>query len=81
VPVGNAIAGKLAAGVHVSDINILSDPLSVAIIYLIFGAPGLAVGAVIGALAWRAHRIYRGLIGAVVGHCVGVAIVWWWLVR
>jgi hypothetical protein len=40
-----------------SDIGIFSDPWSIAILYLIFGSPGLAVGAIVGALAWRAHRI------------------------
>ena len=34
-----------------SDINILSDPLSIAFLMLVFGSPGILVGAIIGALA------------------------------
>ena len=37
-----------------SDIGILNDPLSLALIALLLGSPGLALGAVAGALVWRA---------------------------
>lgn len=33
-----------------SDIGILNDPLSIALIASLFGSPGLAVGALAGAL-------------------------------
>jgi hypothetical protein len=36
-----------------SDIGILNDPLSLIAIALIFGSPGL----LLGALAWRRHRV------------------------
>ena len=49
-----------------SDIGILNDPLSITIIALLFGNPGLAVGAI----AWRRHRIAGALIGAVAGFVV-----------
>ena len=53
-----------------SDIGILNDPLSLMLIALLFGSPGLAVGAIAGALAWRRHRIR----GAIIGACVGFAV-------
>ena len=61
-----------------SDIGILNDPLSIAFIALLFGSPGLAVGAIAGALAWRRHRIAGALIGAVVGFvvCLIGVMVW-----
>jgi hypothetical protein len=40
-----------------SDIGILNDPLSLIAIALIFGSPGLLLGAIAGALAWRRHRV------------------------
>ncbi len=50
-----------------SDIGIMRDPLSIALIALLLGSPGLPLGAIIGALLWRGHRVYGALIGAVVG--------------
>ena len=50
-----------------SDIGILNNPLDLALIALLIGAPGLALGGLIGALAWRRRRIFGGLIGAVAG--------------
>ncbi len=61
-----------------SDIGILNDPLSIAFIALLFGSPGLAVGAIAGALAWRSHRIAGALIGALAGFgvCLLGVMVW-----
>jgi Na+/proline symporter len=56
-----------------SDIGILNDPLSIAFIALLFGSPGLVLGAVLGAVAWRRHRIAGALIGAVAGFAVWLA--------
>lgn len=39
-----------------SDINIFSDPFSVALIYFIVGTPGIILGATTGALWWRATK-------------------------
>jgi Na+/proline symporter len=50
-----------------SDIGILSDPLSLIQIALILGSPGFLLGAIPGALLWRKHRIAGALLGAVVG--------------
>jgi hypothetical protein len=62
-----------------SDIGIFSDPLSIAILYMIFGSPGFAVGAIAGALAWRAHRIWGALLGAAIGFGVCLAVVSAWI--
>ena len=50
-----------------SDIGILNGPFSTALILLILGAPGLPLGAILGALLWRRHRFLGALIGAVAG--------------
>ena len=44
-----------------SDIGILNSPLAIAFLLALFGGPGLAAGAVIGALLWRRHRVIGGL--------------------
>jgi hypothetical protein len=59
-----------------SDIGILNDPWSLAVLFLIIGSPGIAVGAIAGALLWRRHRIGGAAIGAVLGFigCLGGAV-------
>ena len=44
-----------------SDIGILNSPLAIAFLLALLGSPGLGVGAVIGALLWRRHRVIGGL--------------------
>lgn len=56
-----------------SDIGILNDPMSLAFLALLFGGPGLPVGAIIGALLWRRRRFAGGLIGAVAGFALCLA--------
>ena len=56
-----------------SDIGILNDPLSIAFVLLIIGSPGLPLGAIVGALAWRRHRILGALVGAVAGFTLWLA--------
>jgi hypothetical protein len=56
-----------------SDIGILNDPASLALLALIFGAPGLALGGVIGALTWRAHRFAGAGLGALFGFALWLA--------
>jgi Na+/proline symporter len=51
----------------VSDIGILNDPVSLIAIALLFGSPGILLGAIPGALLWRKHRLAGALLGAVVG--------------
>jgi Na+/proline symporter len=50
-----------------SDIGILSGPWSLIMIGLILGSPGLPIGAIVGALAWRRHRIWGAVLGAAAG--------------
>ena len=50
-----------------SDIGSLNSPASQALMALILGSPGLPIGALIGALAWRRHRIAGALLGAMLG--------------
>jgi len=50
-----------------SDIGILNDPLSLAFVLLVIGSPGLPLGAIVGALAWRRHRIWGAAVGALAG--------------
>jgi Na+/proline symporter len=50
-----------------SDISLDFGPFGWAFIILIIGAPGLLIGAALGAISWRRHRLYGALIGAVVG--------------
>jgi hypothetical protein len=59
-----------------SDIPILADPLSQAFIALVFGGPGIPVGAIAGALIWRAHRIGGALLGALIGFALCLGGVW-----
>jgi Na+/proline symporter len=50
-----------------SDIGILSGPLGTAFVLALFGAPGLPLGAIAGALIWRRHRVWGALLGAAAG--------------
>ena len=50
-----------------SDIGILNDPVSLITIAFLLGSPGLLLGAILGALLWRGHRIAGALLGAVAG--------------
>ena len=57
-----------------SDIGILNDPVSLIVIALIIGSPGLLLGAIPGALLWRRHRVVGALLGAVVGFVVWLVV-------
>jgi len=50
-----------------SDIGLDWGPLDYALIALLIGWPGLAIGLALGAIAWRRHRISGALIGAAAG--------------
>jgi Na+/proline symporter len=50
-----------------SDIGILNDPVSLALIALLLGSPGLALGAIAGAFTWRRHRLGGAALGALAG--------------
>jgi Na+/proline symporter len=51
----------------VSDIGILSDPVSQIEIVLLLGCPGLLLGTILGALLWRRRRLAGALLGAIAG--------------
>jgi hypothetical protein len=50
-----------------SDISLDWGPLGIAFIALIIGAPGLVIGAALGAIVWRHRRIFGAVVGAFVG--------------
>ena len=52
---------------RMSDIGILNDPVSLALMALLLGSPGLALGALAGALIWRRRRLTGGALGALAG--------------
>jgi hypothetical protein len=61
-----------------SDIGLDWGPLDYAALALIIGAPGLVVGAAVGAFAWRRHRLFGGLLGGFAGLTLWLAglVVW-----
>ena len=61
-----------------SDIALDWGPLDYAALALIIGAPGLAIGAIAGAILWRRHRIRGALLGACAGLMVwlGGFVLW-----
>ena len=58
-----------------SSIGILNSPFAIAMIVFVLGAPGLAVGVIAGALAWRAHRVWGACLGGAIGF--GVSLLVW----
>jgi Na+/proline symporter len=50
-----------------SDIGILNSPFALALIALVLGSPGLAIGGLLGALAWRRHRVWGAGLGGAAG--------------
>jgi Na+/proline symporter len=64
-----------------SDISLNWGPLDWAEIALFIGAPGLVLGALLGAIAWRRHRLWGALLGAVAGLVLWDAGVWAWVTR
>jgi hypothetical protein len=50
-----------------SDIGILNGLGGTLLILGLLGSPGLPVGAIAGALLWRAHRVWGALIGGLAG--------------
>jgi Na+/proline symporter len=62
----------------VSDIGLDWGPFDIAMIALIIGAPDLVIGAALGALAWRRHRVWGALLGALTGFALwlGGFVLW-----
>jgi len=50
-----------------SDISLDVTWFDALLFVLLIGSPGLIGGGVIGAIAWRRHRIAGGLLGALSG--------------
>jgi hypothetical protein len=50
-----------------SDIGLDFGPFGYVGVALFVGAPGLLIGALLGAILWRRHRLWGALVGAVVG--------------
>jgi hypothetical protein len=61
-----------------SDIGPIFGSLDFAMLALIIGAPGLVLGAVVGALAWHRRRARGTLIGAGGGLLISLAgfVLW-----
>jgi hypothetical protein len=63
---------------RLSDIGILNDPSDLVMIALVLGSPGLLLGAIAGALAWRKRRWAGALLGAVIGFATWL-VGWMWV--
>jgi hypothetical protein len=61
-----------------SDIGPIVGPLDIAMLVLIIGAPGLVLGAAVGAFTWRRHRISGTFLGTVGGLLIWLAgfVLW-----
>lgn len=59
-------------------ISLNLGPADVAAFALIISSPGLGVGALCGAIGWREHRIWGGILGAIIGSgvCLSGFIAW-----
>ena len=58
-----------------SDIGPIFGPLDLFMLALVASAPGFVVGAGLGALAWKRHRIIGALIGAIAGALLSLGAV------
>ena len=61
-----------------SDIGPIFGPLDIAMLALTIGAPGLVLGAMVGALARRRQYVLGALLGAVGGLLIWLAgfVLW-----
>ena len=61
-----------------SDISFQFTGLDILLFMLFLGWPGLLLGAALGALAWKSHRVYGAVLGAALGLgvCVGLQFLW-----
>jgi hypothetical protein len=58
-----------------SDISMTFPWPVLVIFFLAIGWPGFLIGGLLGALAWRAHRVIGGIIGALALDCAW-AFLW-----
>lgn len=61
-----------------SDIGLNWGLVDYLLLALILGAPGLVIGAICGALAWRRHRARGALTGAALGAIICIAAFMAW---
>jgi hypothetical protein len=61
-----------------SDIGLDWGLFDYTILALIIGAPGLVIGAALGAIAWQRHRLWGSLLGAIIGFLlwIGGFVAW-----
>ena len=57
-----------------SDISLHWSAAELALIALLACAPGIAAGLVLGAIAWRGHRLRGAALGALAGLALSLAI-------
>jgi hypothetical protein len=62
-----------------SDIALDRNLADIALLLLVIGAPGLALGAILGAVAWWPRRWWGAALGAVAGFAVWLSI--WYFFR
>jgi hypothetical protein len=57
-----------------SDISFQFTWLDILLFALLIGSPGLLLGGALGAVAWKRHRFYGAMLGAVLGlgACLGL---------
>ncbi len=61
-----------------SDISIEFAWYELLIVALFLGWPGLLLGTVLGAVAWRRHRAYGALIGSSGGFALWLGALFLW---
>jgi Na+/proline symporter len=61
-----------------SDISFQFTWLDLLLFALLIGSPGLLLGVVLGAVAWRRHRIYGAALGATLGLGVWIGLRFLW---
>jgi len=61
-----------------SDISIEFTWYELLIVALFLGWPGLLLGAVLGAVAWRRRRVYGALIGSIGGLALWLGALFLW---
>ncbi len=61
-----------------SDISIEFTWYELLVVALFLGWPGLLFGAVLGAVAWRRHRVYGALVGSTGGVALWLGALFLW---
>ena len=61
-----------------SDISFQFTWLDLVLVALLVGWPGLLLGAALGAIGWRRHRVYGGALGALLGLALWAGLRFAW---